>query len=77
MITLVHFRNKQYLNKYNKVSDPNALRTWAQFIKRCREKWTSYSNIRIKFTGTRASRNKTLDWHVDDVRGGGMNLGEE
>lgn len=25
MITLVHFRNKQYLNKYNKVSDPNAL----------------------------------------------------
>lgn len=38
---------------------------------------TSYSNIRIKFTGTRASRNKTLDWHVDDVRGGGMNLGEE
>ena len=30
---------------------------------------TPYSNIRIKFTGMRASRNKTLDWHVDVVRG--------
>lgn len=38
MITLVLFRNKQYLNKYNKISDPNALWTWEQFIKRCREK---------------------------------------
>lgn len=39
---------------------------------------TPYSNIRIKFTGMRASRNKTLDWHVDVVRGEeGTNLGEE
>lgn len=32
MITLVLFRNKQYLNKYNKVSDPNALRTWNNLL---------------------------------------------